>query len=651
MGLTIGCARCHDHKFDPFTQHDYYAMQAIFSGSKEIEFPIVDGMGIADFKQHYPRVIAVDETRRAVRLFDARVAGRKLSAEEQAERQKLMIALADSVLAVPDKNAQGIPFAGLLEVPTISVLGHERPELVPTIHLLNRGELSRPREAVSPALPESLRQASDWTEPVGGPFEARRKLALWLTNPAHPLTARVMVNRIWNGHFGRGIVSSLNDFGQMGERPTHPELLDWLASEFVRHGWSIKQLHRTIMSSATYRMDSRNHDERNIEIDPSNRLLWRMNRRRLEAETLWDAIHSVAGTLNLKMGGRPVIPPLSGDEGPPANWVVSSDPTEHTRRGIYILQRRNFRFPMFDVFDLPVNAVSAPSRDVTTVAPQALWLMNNPTVVRQATAFASRLMNESVGSWNQPDFGAGQSGWLGDRSGTYAGWAKRISNGHQTAGFDDPVGTVITHGMTSVVWRVKPECGGSIEIQGGLWNVRHLGRSGSWKLWKNDRLLTEGQIDDKSGTSAKPMNLTSDTAGKSGLKTEAIPGDLFRLEILEGDFVGVQLGFVTAQGLRDLSTDFSLESNPTPDGWQYSEALVNGGGPLAQAVVSRKESTDDDSALVDRAWRLSLGRRPSPIEKAEAIELLRSFDMEKRQIAIMQLCLAVFNLQEFSYVD
>ena len=649
MGLTFGCARCHDHKFDPLTQRDYYAMQAIFSGSREIEVPVVDGMGIADFKQHYPRVIAVDEARRAIRLFDAKMAGKTLSAEDKAERQQLMNRLAESVLAVPDKNAQGIPFAGLMEIPTISVLGHERPELIPTTYLLNRGELTRPREPIGPGLPESLQQQSLWKEAQPGTIGGRTVLAKWLTSPTHPLTARVMVNRIWYGHFGRGIVSSLNDFGQMGERPTHPELLDWLASEFVRLGWSVKQMHRTIMQSSAYRMDSRWQNEQNSQIDPTNHSLWKMNRRRLEAEVLWDSIHSVAGTLNLKMGGRPSIPPLASDESPPANWTVSVDPAEQTRRGLYILQRRNFRFPMFDVFDLPVNSVSAPSREVTSVAPQALWMMNNSTVIKQATALAARVRGSGTTSWNQPDFGPGQPGWIGEKSGAHAGWARRVDNGNPTDTYDDPVGTVITHGFTSVAWRVPSGSEGDTQIQGGLWNIRHIGRSGEWKLWHNSRLVSEGKIDDQAGTSANPLGLNMGTGGNAALKLKTQAGDLLRLEILEGDFVGVQLRVSSPKGTRDLSTDFSLEANPTVTGWQYSEAVSNGGGPLTQSVTGQAE--DDLNRLVERAWRLGLGRAPSTEEKSEAAALLKTLAPDKPSSALTQLCLAIFNLQEFSYVD
>ncbi|HEY2252838.1 MAG TPA: DUF1553 domain-containing protein, partial [Planctomycetaceae bacterium] len=154
-----------------------------------------------------------------------------------------------------------------------------------------------------------------------------------------------------------------------------------------------------IMLSDAYRRDSRFADARNLQVDPDNRLLWRMNRRRLEAETLWDSIHAAAGTLNLQLGGRPVMPPLADDEIASLrdrwHWPVSADPADHNRRGMYIVVRRNFRFPMFEVFDSPVNAVSCPAREVTTVAPQALWLLNNAAMFRQAQELAARLVRES----------------------------------------------------------------------------------------------------------------------------------------------------------------------------------------------------------------------------------------------------------------
>jgi hypothetical protein len=225
-----------------------------------------------------------------------------------------------------------------------------------------------------------------------------------------------MANRIWQWHFGRGIVATPNDFGTMGVPPTHPELLDWLASEFVDRGWRVKEMHRLIMLSSVYQQAStiadcglRVGDLRNDNpqaaipsrqsVDPDNQYLWRQNRRRLEAEALWDAVHAMAGTLNTALGGRPVVPPLGEDEIAALrekwHWPVSADPHDQARRGMYILVRRNFRFPMFEVFDAPVTSVSCPARDVTTVAPQALWSLNNRSVFRRAQEFASRVVREA----------------------------------------------------------------------------------------------------------------------------------------------------------------------------------------------------------------------------------------------------------------
>jgi hypothetical protein len=401
LGLTFGCARCHDHKFDPLTQRDYYGLQAVFAGSKETEVPLINGMELADHKQLYPSILAVDEARRAYRLFEKKVGGRALTAAEQEQKRQLLEQLAQAVLAVPEaaNSTPNSRWDGLLEVPTATVLGHHDPALVAEVRLLHRGDLDRPRASIGPALPAVLSAATGHPPLPPEPFGRRKDLALWLTDPEHPLTARVMVNRIWQGHFGTGIVATPNDFGAMGQAPTHPELLDWLARQFVRRGWSVKAMHRLILLSNTYQMASVYQNSANAARDPDNRYLWRMNRRRLEAEALWDFVHAAAGTLNLKRGGRPVMPPLAEDELSALRerntWVVAADPQEHTRRGLYILVRRNFRFPMFEMFDSPVNAVSSPRRDVTTVAPQALWALNNHRAFRQAQEFAGRLVREA----------------------------------------------------------------------------------------------------------------------------------------------------------------------------------------------------------------------------------------------------------------
>ena len=448
MGLTLECSRCHDHKFDPFTQKDYFRLQAVFAASSRKTIPVVSSMSTGHRREDYHRMIALAEARASYRRFEKQVKDRvieikkkdyppevvrayevpmeersarelelaaplaqfymdmkiedHLSDEETKRHGKHIRKLARAVLDVPVQDASHrVKYQGFFDVPSATVLGHLKPELVPDTYLLNRGELSLKREIVHPGLPAALRGGSVPDTLSMDPFgpRYRKQFALWLTRPTHPLTARVMANRIWQGHFGHGLVRTSNDFGRQGGRPSHPELLDWLATEFVDRGWSVKAMHRLIMLSDAYRRDSRYTSAAHRQQDPENRLLWRMNRRRLEGEAVWDSLHAVAGNLNPAMGGRPTIPPLSKVEMSSLRikpwWAVSEDPAAGRRRGVYILARRNFTFPMFDKFDVPNSSVSCAGREVTTVAPQALWSLNNDASFRQARVLADRLVREA----------------------------------------------------------------------------------------------------------------------------------------------------------------------------------------------------------------------------------------------------------------
>jgi len=221
----------------------------------------------------------------------------------------------------------------------------------------------------------------------------RTALAEWIASPKNPLTARVMVNRIWQSHFGKGIVASASDFGVTGDRPTHPELLDWLAGEFVKSGWAGKRVHRLIVTSAAYRQGSRG-DAAAVRLDPENALLWQFPRRRLDGEALRDAMLSTAGLLNPKAGGPSVFPELPA-EVKAGNWKVSPDPAERNRRSVYVFVKRNLRYPFFALFDSPDRTETCARRYVTTTAPQALTLLNDAIVLNYAKAFARRVEREA----------------------------------------------------------------------------------------------------------------------------------------------------------------------------------------------------------------------------------------------------------------
>ncbi len=371
LGLTFGCARCHDHKFDSITQRDYYAMQAIFAASD----------------RPYP-----DE----VRLGRIKALNGLLS---EAPVPKEL--LGDSRCTIQTEDLAGFR------------LFHRREPMV--VHRLHRGELGKEREAIEPGLPSALRLPADSPDPVPGAVRAdhrRAELARWLTSPENPMVARVLVNRVWGWHFGRAIVATPNDFGAMGEEPTHPELLDWLARDLVEHGWSLKHLHRRILLSAAYRMAA-TADGRGAVKDPDDHLLWRFPRRRLEGEAVRDAMLACSGTLNLEPFGRPVVPPLGKDEltglfAAREKWPVTRDDGEHARRSVYLLVRRTFAYPLLAAFDPPEVMTSCPRRLETIVPTQALALLNSPVARDQAMALGRRLARESGGD---PDRAAARA-WL-----------------------------------------------------------------------------------------------------------------------------------------------------------------------------------------------------------------------------------------------
>jgi hypothetical protein len=372
LGLTVGCARCHDHKFDDFSQADYYRLQAFLAATHEHNELLADAPTRADWQARTERLTAeIKRLKVAVNRADGE-AKRRLQEQLRAAEHNLPPPL-PAICTVRDVAEKRTP-----------------------IHVLKRGLPERKVKRVGPAFPSALAPATtgDLTR------SPRAALARWLADPDHPLTVRVFVNRVWQAHFGRGLVETANDFGVNGARPSHPELLDHLANEFVRHGMRLKPLHRLIVLSSAYRQASRSPDAKVSRAkDPDNRLLWQFPRRRLSAEELRDAMLAAAGRLNLKAGGESVMVPVAKDLTDqlydPKQWKVTADEREHDRRSIYLIAKRNLRLPFGQAFDQPDLQTSCPRRETSTHALQALELLNGRTANRLAEAFAARLRREA----------------------------------------------------------------------------------------------------------------------------------------------------------------------------------------------------------------------------------------------------------------
>ena len=376
LGLTVGCARCHDHMFDPIRQVDYYRLQAYFGASRESNEVFEGNATIKEWQEQTKEIASEMKSLRG-----------KIRLAEGEERRKLQTR--------HDELEASLPPAP----PTLATVRNDLEDRT-RVHLLQRGDHTKPDQAVNPRPPGVLLEEDAPTLPPDTE-NPRTHLAAWLTGPDHPLTARVAVNRVWQAYFGAGIVSTPNDFGFMGGRPTHPDLLDFLANELVASGWSLKHVHRIVLTSSTYRQASENPGQRDaaIESDPLNHLLWRGPRRRLSAEEVRDAMLAAAGTLNLEYGGRsvmlPVEPELVDLLYDPTQWRVARDAGQHWRRSVYLIAKRNLRLPFMEVFDQPPLLTSCARRESSTHAPQALELLNGRTSNDLAERFADLLQREA----------------------------------------------------------------------------------------------------------------------------------------------------------------------------------------------------------------------------------------------------------------
>ena len=434
LGLTLGCARCHNHKFEPLTQLDYYRLTAIVNplerfqnGRSDLDAPVGDSTELAAIAERDRKIAEIDTRRRALReafqeehlkagksqLPAEAVAAFLLKPTERNDEQKKLVekhakGLSDEIAAaLPQETKQAIAalegeIAGLRKkIPDLprAYFLHEPSPKPPETHVLLRGKPGRPGIVAPPGVPTVLVPEQPEFLSAGERTSRRRlSFARWLVDPAHPLTARVIVNRVWQFHFGEGLVRTASDFGVMGSPPTHPELLDYLASEFIRQGWSLKWLHRQILTSSTYQM-SRDDNPDYAAADPENLLWWRFPYHRLEVEAIRDSMLSVSGRLNRMMFGPAMFPfipkeALEGNSDPDKIWPAYDEPAA-SRRTIYAFLKRSLVVPMIEVLDLCDTTKSSARRAVTSVAPQALTLFNGRFANEQAAHFAERLAREA----------------------------------------------------------------------------------------------------------------------------------------------------------------------------------------------------------------------------------------------------------------
>ncbi|MBI3860587.1 MAG: DUF1553 domain-containing protein [Planctomycetia bacterium] len=458
LAASIGCAQCHDHKFDPLPQVDFYRLQAFFSGIvRNDRSPVGKPAALAAYREQlagwraataalrdelhqleydarvkaagdrrmkFPAVVlaAVDtdpENRttyqRQIAFWSERqmeikeeVVSSHLTDEQKRRRSELRRQLKEWDRQKPQPPAEetGMIVSELAAVP-------------PPTHRLAAGSYDKPLEEVAPGFLSVLFPTGGSDARVDAPHSQtsgrRTALARWLADPSNPLTPRVIVNRVWQGHFGRGLVENANDFGSQTAPPSHPELLDWLASNFVATaagddprnspadyplGWRIKSLHRLLLLSTAYRQATDREGPgiappRGREVDPGNRLYWHFDRHRLTAESIRDSFLAVAGRLETSIHGPSVFPELPPDFSKREAWKATTIPAERVRRSVYIHAKRNLPYPMLEAFDLPDMHESCARRSQTTVAPQALMLLNSELVLEFAQTFAGRLLSDN----------------------------------------------------------------------------------------------------------------------------------------------------------------------------------------------------------------------------------------------------------------
>ncbi len=392
MGLTLECCRCHNHKFDPIPQRDYFRLMSLIE-------PALNPHQWLRPQERWLADVSLDKRQ-------------KIDKHNEGVQQQIKKLEEQSKAAETDgKETEVAQLKGKIQQLRQTLRSYSKIQALwdvgpaPRSRILRRGDPNSPGPAIEPGFPEILSNGRSTAaqrpiDTVGESSGLRLALARWLTEPDHPLTARVIVNRIWHHHFGRGIVETPGNFGRSGSSPTHPELLDWLTVDFIERGWSLKRLHKLIMTSTVFRQTSTDvFQSRAREVDPDNKLLWRMPLRRLEAEIIRDAVLAVSNRLDATPDGPPVkiTNPVSGL----SREKNSPTPTSHQRRSLYLFARRVYPLSFLEVFDSPIMPVNCTQRMTSATVLQSFTQLNDTFILEQAAAVAQQIQQLAPGDAEQ----------------------------------------------------------------------------------------------------------------------------------------------------------------------------------------------------------------------------------------------------------
>ncbi|MBA73598.1 MAG: hypothetical protein CMO73_13110 [Verrucomicrobiales bacterium] len=403
LANELRCAKCHDHKFDPIPTRDYYRMQAIFAPVtfSERKLPWQDfenRIGIKKDHERYQRLIKEKGIRSITSLPEAdRPVSQFDKESERAGHSK-----------VNNKRRQQLNYQLKRANPSVFSVINGAPD---KIHILKGGSIESPQEEVSPGILSLFEGSEELASLTNNKNGRRKELAKWITSKNNPLTARVIVNRIWQWHFGQGLAGNPNNFGGTGKFPTHPELLDWLAAIFIEGDWSVKKIHRYILTSATYQRSASHPDPQALaRLDPENISYASFKPRKLTAEELRDSMLAVSGELNPTLGGIPCHPEINEEIAMQPRHIMGSVgpayqadplPSQRNRRTLYAERIRTLADPMLEVFNKPGPDLSCERRETATIAPQAFTMLNSPIIRSRALAFAARLQKERPGNINE----------------------------------------------------------------------------------------------------------------------------------------------------------------------------------------------------------------------------------------------------------